>query len=824
MATRFVAPCSRISRHKAATRSWTTSIPRLPLSASVTADRQFIQQASQLTSVGLGPENDKLNTEIAWAAFPGTLNLNFADSWFNGNASENFTSLGLLTLGGFANPFTFIDHFEGYVDGPDGRIWGFDKRVMGTQSKVVGNQPGKYTAYVFADDFAGHQSSQSISFKITDDDTVGPRFLHQYMVGFDPQGETIVLVDSQERDFYWVVEDQESGLSSVQATLGTHVESGTFDSVVSGEQFRNQGIISTRGLPFGNYTLTVTAVDADNDYSGDGATSQLKQTIRFTDDDTRGPTIQLTGPSGTADDEDDLVFGWNISDPSGLHSYSVVVTDGQGDQLNAANPPSSGSFDFNAYPPGRYTITVTATDDDYDRGRSSDRQSSSESRTVVISDSDRAAPVIRFTDGSGRALLGTGHEQSHGVSNAIVWDVLDQSGVHPVEARLYRDEILVRTFQGPAQQVELLDSDGLGMFRLELTATELDDNQWDGDQQSTTASATLTITNDPPTVFAGGPYVVTEGQPLIVAAVGSDPDPGDTEQLVFSWDLDGDGDYNDAVGANPTIPWSILAAAGIADDGTYSILARAADLFGETATSSATVTVFNAPPQVESISADPFIDENTTITATGRYSDPSPLDTHQVVVFWGDGTSSTAVVNQDERTFTATHHYADDRPSNTEFDDYVLRVEVIDDEGAVNPQRSRTLTVETNSTGGIELPSFPLSLPSGVSGLLQSATVLVDPQSSVLDTTSGQSFNHEHYYEYPAAGPFDLAGTWTSTVSAAGSHTHTLDIPSQTKTFTASDWSLLLDESILYDDAEHRCGRPCRVCRSTRRVRTRSPA
>ena len=51
--------------------------------------------------------------------------------------------------------------------------------------------------------------------------------------------------------------------------------------------------------------------------------------------------------------------------------------------------------------------------------------------------------------------------------------------------------------------------------------------------------------NHAPTVDAGGPYTVAEGSSVAVAATGGDAD-GDA--LTYAWDLDNDGDFDDATG------------------------------------------------------------------------------------------------------------------------------------------------------------------------------------------------------------------------------------------------------------------------------------
>ena len=66
------------------------------------------------------------------------------------------------------------------------------------------------------------------------------------------------------------------------------------------------------------------------------------------------------------------------------------------------------------------------------------------------------------------------------------------------------------------------------------------------------------LTNDPPTAVAGGPYTITAGAALALTAAGSaDPD-GDA--LVYSWDINGDGVFGDAVGVSPVVSAAALTA------------------------------------------------------------------------------------------------------------------------------------------------------------------------------------------------------------------------------------------------------------------------
>ncbi|HTV68333.1 MAG TPA: tandem-95 repeat protein [Rhizobiaceae bacterium] len=108
-----------------------------------------------------------------------------------------------------------------------------------------------------------------------------------------------------------------------------------------------------------------------------------------------------------------------------------------------------------------------------------------------------------------------------------------------------------------------------------------------------TAYIEVTPEDDAPTVDAGGTYTITEGDSLTLAAIGSDPD-GDT--LTYEWDIDGDGQYDDATGADPTLTWAQLNALGINDGpATHTIGVRLTD-GTTTVTSAATLLVTNAPP------------------------------------------------------------------------------------------------------------------------------------------------------------------------------------------------------------------------------------
>ncbi|HNS19088.1 MAG TPA: PKD domain-containing protein [Sedimentisphaerales bacterium] len=121
--------------------------------------------------------------------------------------------------------------------------------------------------------------------------------------------------------------------------------------------------------------------------------------------------------------------------------------------------------------------------------------------------------------------------------------------------------------------------DDFGVYDLTFTYTD----EW-GDTASTTLWVTvqrLTVANHAPVAEAGGPYTGFVGQSIILDASGSYDDDGDV--LTYEWDLDADGQYDDATGAiiqhTWNYPWS------------GSIRLRATDTHGATGTDTATVTI-----------------------------------------------------------------------------------------------------------------------------------------------------------------------------------------------------------------------------------------
>ncbi len=90
-------------------------------------------------------------------------------------------------------------------------------------------------------------------------------------------------------------------------------------------------------------------------------------------------------------------------------------------------------------------------------------------------------------------------------------------------------------------------------------------------------------TNEAPTVDAGGPYTVAEGESVTLSATGSDPD--DDTPLTYAWDLDGNGSF-ETPGQSVS-----FSAVGLDAPATATVAVQVTDPGGLTGTDTATVDV-----------------------------------------------------------------------------------------------------------------------------------------------------------------------------------------------------------------------------------------
>jgi len=164
---------------------------------------------------------------------------------------------------------------------------------------------------------------------------------------------------------------------------------------------------------------------------------------------------------------------------------------------------------------------------------------------------------------------------------------------------------------------------------------------------------------------AGGPYFGQIGETITITGSAS----GGTPPYTYAWDLDNDGNYNDATGATITHTWY--------EPGTFIISLKVTDNKGKTATDNTTVTIENQPPSKPTITGPNTGKINTEYTYTATTTDP---DGDQVYYWfdWGDGTSSgwLGPYNSGENV-TASHKWE-------KKGEYAIKVRAKDIHGAIS--------------------------------------------------------------------------------------------------------------------------------------------
>ena len=366
---------------------------------------------------------------------------------------------------------------------------------------------------------------------------------------------------------------------------------------------------------------------------------------------------------------------------------------------------------------------------------------------------DEAPPTLAWTPDDGAVLPATGTLTSVAVSGTAD----DDAGIDSV---LVEGASVAFTPTGNGNEVAFTTSIDrpAGTSFIEVVASDISD-------RSTTQTHEISITeNRPPVADAGGPYTVDEGGSIALdASASSDPD---SDPLSFAWDLDGDGEFDDATGAAPTFDASGL-------DGPDSVTASVEVSDGtETESASAAVTVENVAPTTTA-GADQSVVEGEAVRLAASLTDPGTADTHTVVIDWGDGSANGSGLSD-------SHAYADDGV-------FTVTVTVTDDDGG---HGSDSLQVTVENAAPVVVAGGDLTADEG--GTVSVAGSFTDPGSE--DTHSLQihwgdgtvengSFTASHVYADD--GTYTVTMTVTDDDSGVGTDTLTVTVANVAPTVVA---------------------------------------
>lgn len=249
------------------------------------------------------------------------------------------------------------------------------------------------------------------------------------------------------------------------------------------------------------------------------------------------------------------------------------------------------------------------------------------------------------------------------------------------------------------------------------------------------------VSNTAPTANAGGPYQLVEGESLVLAGSGSDP----ADALTYAWDLNGDGDFSDALGAAPTVAWTRLVELGLGNGPeSFSAVLRVDDGDGGVVHSMpASIQIANAPPTV-SISGPATGLRGELLSFALSVADPSAVDLDSQFTFtidWGDGSPLQEVNGY--LSWTVSHAFD---ANGT----YEISVVARDRDGASSSIDSLTLQIESvRMAANAEQPGLVDLIWSGTSG---SDRVLIEQLDATTVriqelTLNGAAVSHAQVYE-----------------------------------------------------------------------------
>jgi subtilisin-like proprotein convertase family protein len=291
---------------------------------------------------------------------------------------------------------------------------------------------------------------------------------------------------------------------------------------------------------------------------------------------------------------------------------------------------------------------------------------------------------------------------------------------------------------------------------------------------------------------AGGPYAIAEGADLAVDGSGSTAGAGAT----FSWDINGDGIFDDATGATPMLTWAQLNTLGITD-GTGVPRTLSLGITNGTAsdTDTATLTVANVAPTATLGTDGPVAEGSTaTVTFSGQ-SDPSADDAATLTYSYDfDDDGVFEVDSSTSPSATVPASFLADGPSTR-----AVRAVIADDDGG-----SLELITNINVTNAPATVTFegPSTATVGVPVTLKVGAA--DPSSSDMAGTFAYTVEWGDgtplvnltgpsdppvTHTYTAAGSFTVTATATDpdgATSAPTTFTMTVNAQAATTTTTTS--------------------------------------
>jgi len=518
----------------------------------------------------------------------------------------------------------------------------------------------------------------------------------------------------------------------------------------------------------GSYAISATITDNDG-ASGSGSTSVAVN-------DVAPSAVQVSLSAATINENDITWLSGSFTDPGTLDTHTVVINwgDGSGNTtLNlAAGVLTFGGAQHQYYDnpaSGSYAITVTVTDDD---GASGSGSTSVTVNNVAPANLQLSLNPTTINENGSTALSGSFTDPGTLDTHTVVINWGDGSSNTTVNLAAG-----VLTFSGVSHQY--LDTPPIGSYPVSLTVT-------DNDGASTSAGTSVNVSNVPPAniQLTLSQATINENDSTTLSGSFSDPGILDTHTVVINW---GDGSSNTTL----TLAADVLTFGGVshqyldnpASGSSYAVSVTVTDKDNGSGTGSTNVTVNNvAPANVQLSLSASNINENDSTTLSGSFADPGTLDTHTVVINWGDGSAATTVnLAAGALSFSGVSHQYLDNPAGGS---YAIIATVTDNDGA-SGSGSTSVTVNNVAPANLQLTLNPATISENGSttlngsftdpGTLDTHTVVVnwgDGSSTSFNLQAGvlafSGASHQ-YLDTPASGSYAVSVTVTDSDGASTS-------------------------------------------------------
>jgi PKD repeat protein len=350
---------------------------------------------------------------------------------------------------------------------------------------------------------------------------------------------------------------------------------------------------STSTDPDGDPLTTHWELDGDNDFNDAPQRSYPdpgSYTASLRVDDGKGGSDTVTKTVVVSNRDPQADFGWSPSPPHAgqLVTFSSTSTDPDGDPLTT-HWELDGDNDFNDPPQRTYpsvgTYTAMLRVDDNHGG------SNTVTKTVTV---DNSGPVASFAVSPASPLtneattLTSTSTDPEGDPLTYSWDLDGDDSFDDSTARS-----VMRSFPFA------------GRYRVQLRVS-------DGHSGEQTVSKFITVRNRPPiAAFTVAPQHPLTGQTVALTSFSSDPDGGLASRNQ-AWDLDNDGQFDDALGP--------LASKSFSTAGHHTVRLRVVDANNAAAIAAGTIdvrarTASSDPPEL--MSPFPVVRIVGQLTTTG---------------------------------------------------------------------------------------------------------------------------------------------------------------------------------------------------------------